>query len=42
MIRSGHGIYYDSDGSIYDGGWYEDKKNGWGKMLFTDGSIYDG
>ena len=26
--RDGKGIFYDSDGSIYDGEWLEDQKSG--------------
>ncbi|CDW74718.1 phosphatidylinositol-4-phosphate 5- [Stylonychia lemnae] len=42
VMRHGSGMYYDQDGSIYDGEWYEDQKSGRGKMLFPDGSFYDG
>ena len=42
MIRQGRGVYYDSDGSIYDGEWSGNLKQGHGKMLYSDGSVYDG
>jgi len=42
VMRHGRGIYYDQDGSIYDGEWYEDQRSGKGKILFPDGSVYDG
>ena len=34
VIRQGYGIFYDLDGSIYDGNWYDDTKSGVGKKLF--------
>jgi hypothetical protein len=42
VMRHGRGIFYDQDGSIYDGEWYEDQRSGKGKILFSDGSVYDG
>jgi hypothetical protein len=42
VVRQGRGIFYDQDGSIYDGEWLADQRSGRGKMLFQDGSVYDG
>ena len=42
VMRHGRGMFYDHDGSVYDGEWYEDQRCGRGKMLFADGSFYDG
>ena len=39
ILRQGTGIFYDHDGSIYDGQWYKDRKNGRGKMLYPDGAV---
>ena len=41
-MRHGKGIHYALDGSIYDGEWLEDKKSGYGKILFQDGAVYEG
>jgi hypothetical protein len=30
------------DGAIYEGNYYEGKKNGRGKLTFADGSVYEG
>jgi len=44
--RHGHGImkYYISPGlySVYNGNWIDNKKSGYGIILYTNGSIYDG
>lgn len=41
--RSGRGVFYYKDGSIYDGEWAKDKKNGMGRLYMrTDGTVYEG
>lgn len=31
-----------SDGSVYEGYWYNDKANGRGKLTHSNGDIYEG
>ena len=39
-IRQGKGILKRSDGSIYEGWWSNNQKNGYGRMIFASGNIY--
>jgi hypothetical protein len=42
-LKTGYGIFYDADGSIYKGNWKNDKKEGHGKKTFPDNySFYEG
>lgn len=38
--KHGKGVYYYSNGDIYDGCWHNDKKHGQGEYRFRDGKVY--
>jgi hypothetical protein len=41
-MKHGNGLYVWNDGSMYDGGWYENKINGEGCYVWPDGRKYEG
>ena len=40
--REGYGKYVYTDGSVYEGEWFNDKKEGMGKYTYKDGTVYEG
>ena len=40
--KQGHGVFYYSDGDIYDGEWNNDMKEGKGKLTYNNGTIFEG
>ena len=38
----GLGMYYYSNGSIYEGAWRYDRPNGFGKEIYPGGSAFHG
>ena len=41
-MKNGSGIYTFSDGTLYEGGFKDDKRHGMGKLSFTNGGFYHG
>ena len=41
-MKHGKGKQIWKDGTIYEGFWYEDKANFYGRMIHPDGDIYEG
>jgi len=41
-LRYGHGTFYYSNGSKYEGMWRDNLKNGHGVFTFEDGTSYEG
>ena len=41
-MRHGKGVLVILDGSIYEGYWLNDKKNGFGRFIHVDGDFYIG
>ena len=37
-----YGTFYYVEFKYYEGEWYENKRNGWGRMYYLDGSVYEG
>ncbi|SET40406.1 Uncharacterized conserved protein [Natronincola peptidivorans] len=37
-----HRVFHYNDGSIYDGTWYDDMKQGWGTYTYPSGNKYEG
>jgi len=40
--RHGQGIEFYSDGSLYDGTWKSDVKDGTGKVVYSSGLVFEG
>ncbi len=44
QIREGKGQFSDKNGDFYDGDWLNDRKEGFGRMMYCglDGNVYEG
>ena len=41
-VSHSYGTFYYTETEYYEGEWYENKRNGWGRMYYEDGSVYEG
>lgn len=42
-MRHGHGKFFYQDGGMYDGQWFKNKMNGFGKLYYQSGKLaYEG
>lgn len=42
VVLQGCGTYVYSNSAVYEGGWSEDQRAGWGKMNYENGDVYEG